>query len=94
MSVNPKTRFHPLILVIDKIIDAYKLGKALDFGKAYMHEHHDTRAGALRVSAAALRFLRGDDVTTINAEADRDRLAKMAALKKAQDDKKWWQKLL
>lgn len=48
---------------------AKRLG-ALGFAAVYVHTHHVPRAGALRVASHALRFLNGENVDTINEEAD------------------------
>lgn len=43
---------------------------ALAFSAVYVHKHGSERAAALRVAHLAYRFLDGDDVDTINREAD------------------------
>lgn len=49
-----------------------KRSVALGFAGVYTHVHQGERASALRVAYLAYRFLNGEDVSVINAEADHD----------------------
>lgn len=56
---------------------------ALAFAAVYTAKHGNTRAGALRVASHAYRFLDGEDVDTINREADAADTAREARTKQA-----------
>lgn len=58
------------IALADKILEVVKRLGALGFAAVYTQVHGSERASSLRVAHLALRFLNGDDVDSINADAD------------------------
>lgn len=53
-----------------EVTDLIRRIEALRFAGYYAGIHHTDRAGALRVAHLAYRFLRGEDVDTVNMDAD------------------------
>lgn len=73
-------------MILNEQQDLIKRLGALAFAAVYTAKHGNTRGGALRVASHAYRFLDGEDVATINREADeadivREEAAKQAAKK-------------
>lgn len=62
----------------EEVLDAAKRAVALGFAAVYVHTHHSPRDSSLRVAYLAYRFLNGDDVVLINAEADHDNAVREA----------------
>lgn len=55
-----------------------KRSVALGFAAVYTHTHSSPRDSSLRVAYLAYRFMDGDDVARINAEADHENAAREA----------------